>query len=298
MLRLALGAGLLVVVLVIIGLFGETIVAFVDDLLRGIDAIPQWLLATLVVGSRVLAAVLLVAGIVAVLVHRRWRVLVTTGGAALVAGLVTAALQALNTPETRALASVSVSLGPITGSRFPSGTGVAVIAAAATAASPWLSRRWRRLAWTLVVATTLARFVTAPTSFDSVIALLVGWITGSLALVVLGGPVRRPSDEAVADGLASVGVPVATLVKASVDARGSTPYFATTAGGERLFVKALGADERSADLLFRAYRRVTPHDLGDERSFSTLRRTVEHEALVALTARDFGVRTPQFRAFA
>jgi undecaprenyl-diphosphatase len=172
-----------------------------------------------------------------------------------------------------------------------------MLAAAATATAPWVPRRWRRLTWTLVIATAVARFVTAPTSFDSAIALLVGWVAGSLALVVAGGPVRRPTDAAVAEGLAAVGVPVSSITKASVDARGSTPYFASTTEGERLFVKALGADERSADLLFRAYRRVTPHDLGDERSFSSLRRTVEHEALVALTARDLGVRTPRFRAF-
>ena len=66
----------------------------------------------------------------------------------------------------------------------------------------------------------------------------------------------------------------------------------------RLFVKTLGDDERSADRLFRLYRRVVPRDLGDERPFSSLRRAVEHEALLALTARDVGVRTPHLVALA
>jgi undecaprenyl-diphosphatase len=39
-------------------------------------------------------------------------------------------------------------------------------------------------------------------------------------------------------------------------------------------------------------------DLGDERPFSTLRRAVEHEALVALAARDVGIRTPRLIGFA
>jgi glycosyltransferase 2 family protein len=51
------------------------------------------------------------------------------------------------------------------------------------------------------------------------------------------------------------------------------------------FVKTLGDDERSADRLFRPYRRIVPHDTTDERLFSSLRRGVEHEALVALAAR-------------
>jgi glycosyltransferase 2 family protein len=117
-------------------------------------------------------------------------------------------------------------------------------------------------------------------------------------VVAFGGPVRRPRGAAVAAGLAGVGVPLARLEQASVDARGSTPYFGETADGARLFVKTLGEDERSADRLFRLYRRAVPHDLGDERPFTTLRRAVEHEALVALAARDLGVRTPRLVAFA
>jgi glycosyltransferase 2 family protein len=50
--------------------------------------------------------------------------------------------------------------------------------------------------------------------------------------------------------------------------------------------------------LFRLYRYATRRELGDERPFSSLRRTVEHEAFVALAARDAGIRTPQFVALA
>ena len=80
--------------------------------------------------------------------------------------------------------------------------------------------------------------------------------------------------------------------------RASTPAArrrtsASDAAGRALFVKALGDDERSADVLFRLYRRLNPRDLGDEKPFSSLRRAVEHEALVALAARDLGVRTPR-----
>jgi undecaprenyl-diphosphatase len=113
---------------------------------------------------------------------------------------------------------------------------------------------------------------------------------------VLGAPSRRPGGAAIARGLAAVDLPVARLEQASLDARGSTPYFGTATDGRRLFVKALGQDERSADLLFRVYRRLLPHELGDERPFESLRRAVEHEGLVALFARGIGVRTPMLLA--
>jgi undecaprenyl-diphosphatase len=92
-------------------------------------------------------------------------------------------------------------------------------------------------------------------------------------------------------------VPLAKLEQANLDARGSTVYFADSADGRKLFVKALGDDERSADVMFRLYRRVQPHDFGDEKAFSSLRRAVEHEALVAFAARDIGVSTPRVVAF-
>ena len=90
---------------------------------------------------------------------------------------------------------------------------------------------------------------------------------------------------------------MASLEQAGVDARGSTPYFGAARRRRRsCSSRRSGDDERSADLLFRVYRRVQPRDLGDERPFSSLRRAVEHEALVALAARDVGVRTPRLAA--
>jgi undecaprenyl-diphosphatase len=116
--------------------------------------------------------------------------------------------------------------------------------------------------------------------------------------VIFGAPTRRPSGAAIMRGLGIAGVDMTSLERAGVDARGSTPYFGAAADGRRLFVKALGNDERSADLLFRMYRALLPHNLGDERPFSSLKRTVEHEALLALMACDVGVKTPPLVALA
>ena len=74
------------------------------------------------------------------------------------------------------------------------------------------------------------------------------------------------------------------------------PAFATRRSMKWLVLFALGAGLPL--LLFRVYRWANRRDLGDERPFSSLRRGVEHEALVALAARDLGVRTPRLVAFA
>ena len=60
-----------------------------------------------------------------------------------------------------------------------------------------------------------------------------------------------------------------------------------------LFIKVLGRDERSADLMFRVYRFLRLKDVGDRGPFTSLQRMVEHEALVALYANDAGILTPR-----
>jgi undecaprenyl-diphosphatase len=150
----------------------------------------------------------------------------------------------------------------------------------------------------LIIGLAIITFLNAPVSFDTVLAIAVGWLCGAGILVLLGAPSRKPTTQAVIDGLAAVGLPLRQLDRAGVDARGSTPYFGVAGDGSRLFVKALGVDERSADQLFRLYRSLLPHNFGDEKPFSSLRRAVEHEAFVALNASALGVRTPALRAFA
>lgn len=298
-LRLATAAALVVLVILFEVFFGDTLVAFASEFLGGLSALPTWMVDVVVTGSRLLALLLLVVGVVTVLRSGRWRPVLPVVAASIVAAALTGVLGVFDTATgDDAAVAVDRSLGAVSDPGFPTSAGLAAMVAAVTAAAPWLARRWRRGGWVAVLGLATARFLATPASSETLSAVLLGWLAGAAAVVVFGGPWRRPRGRMVAAGLADVGVPLVRLEQASVDARGSTPYFAVDAAGTRLFVKTLGDDERSADRLFRLYRRVIPHDLGDERPFSSLRRTVEHEALVALTARDVGVRTPRFVALA
>ena len=293
----AAGAALLAVLL-IERLFGNTLIGFGSELLRGLAALPQWMVEVVLVGIRLLGVVVLAGGLLWNVYRHRWAMFSRVVAAGLLAGAFGALLDAVVDDDTGA-APIAISFEvPILGrSDVPSAIGIGVLAAVLTAAAPWSSRRWRRAGWALLVALMLARFAVEPVSFDSLRAAIVGWLCGAAVLVVGGAPSRRPTAESVIAGLASVGLAMDQLDRAGVDARGSTPYFGVAADGERFFIKVLGDDERSADILFRLYRRITPRDFGDERPFSTLRRAVEHEAFVALAARDLGVRTPRLRAF-
>ncbi|MET0662953.1 MAG: lipopolysaccharide kinase InaA family protein [Ilumatobacteraceae bacterium] len=298
-LRLVVAGVVVLILLAVEWLFGDTLVAFASDLLRGLDAVPQWIIAAIVIGTRILGVIVLGGGLAWILYRRRWRMLATIAIAGLLAVAMLGGLDPLVETESGLdLFEVNADLGPLTTDGHVSTAGITAVAAMLTAAAPWLGRRARRAGWTLIVGLVVTAFIQAPVSFDSILAWIVGWLCGAAVLVVGGAPSRRPTMQAVIDGLDAVGLPMRTLERAGVDARGSVPYFGVGADGTKLFVKALGTDDRSADLLFRAYRRLQPHDLGDEKPFNSLRRSVEHEAFVALIASARGVRTPALLAMA
>ncbi len=274
-LRLVVAAVLVLVVLLLDQLFGETLSGFAADLARGLDAFPEWVIDAIVTGTRILAVVVIGGLLAWAISGRRWRMLGTVAVAAVIAAIAVAVFD---------VGSETV--------------GIAAVAGLLTAAAPWLDRRARRAGWVLMLGLIASAFAEPPTPFHVLLAAFVGWLVGAAVLVLAGAPSRRPTMQAVEDGLAAAGVSVGHLGRAGVDARGSTPYLGVETDGSRIFVKALGTDERSADLLFRLYRWLLHRDFGDPRPFGSLQRAVEHEAFVALAARAIGVRTPSLRAIA
>lgn len=125
-----------------------------------------------------------------------------------------------------------------------------------------------------------------------------GVLVGSAMLLALGRHDLAPDVHDITTALRSIGLDLRQLDHLDVDARGSAPWICTTASGDRIFVKALGRDERSADLLFRAYRWLRYRKTGDHRPFVSLQRAVEHEALVSLQAAALGIRTPRILGIA
>lgn len=297
-LRLAIAAGGIVVVLLIQWLAGDELVSHTEKLLRGLDEIPSWLVTGVVAGTWIVGVIVVLGGLVWSVAKGDWRALYTIVLATALAAVLTALLGLGSEPTARAVGNAADTIDDIVRQATLTEILLAGAMALATACAPWVSRRFRRLTALLVLGLVLSRALVTPIALSSMRGLLIGWFSGALVLVLLGAPPRRPRAASIANGLAAVGVPLRRIEQASLDARGSTPYFAETVDDRKLFVKALGRDERSADLLFRAYRYVLPRNLGDERGYLSLRRAVEHEALLAFAARDLGVRTPRFVALA
>src|SRR5689334_3132197 len=239
-----------------------------------------------------LAAVVVV--VAATLRRRRFRLLAGLAAGAVAAAGLTAGILALLGAERPATLTANQARGSwLASTAFPAPAVLAAAAAVVVAAAPWLSRPWRRAAWLALLLAAAARILAgAVLPMELVLAIATGVTTGAAVLVTFGVPDRRIGPAGIAAALRDAGLPVDSVRRAEVEARGSRPFAAVTADGRRLFVKALGSDQRDADLLYRAYRAVRLRNVGDTRPAASLFQAVERQALAGVMAERAGVSVP------
>lgn len=176
----------------------------------------------------------------------------------------------------------------------------AQLVAAFVTTGPFVSGRWRRLGVGIVAAVVILQLavVSGGEATHTLLVLCTGYAVASAVLIAFGRPSTRPSIGSLVRILDRSGIQALELHQGRVSARGTLTYTGADSGGAGLFVQVLGSDRLSADLLRRAYRAVRYRSPGDDRPFTSIRRSVEHEALVSFQARDAGVRTPALRSLA
>jgi undecaprenyl-diphosphatase len=292
--RLVLGSIVLVIAVAVAALASDQLYGPDASTVRGAE--PSSTGGHIVIGLvQVTVVVALLWAAVSQLRHRRFRLVATVAGAAVVAGLLFVGISRLLGTDRPARLRDALASGSWLGSaHFPSAAWLAGGAAVAVALGPWLARPWRRAAWTTLVVVALARLVTGTVlPVEVVIAFSVGGVVASAVLVAFGSPDRRLGAGGVAAALACAGLPVADVEPLAIPTKGSVPFLATRPDGSRLFVKVMGRDQRDADLLYRGWRMLRLRHLGDVRPAASLRQAVEHQALVAIMASRAGVSTPR-----
>ena len=288
--------------LVLAGALAVTVAAHATY--AGASAAAVTALAPAALAGRVLAglvqAVLVTAAAAALVLtlrYRRFRLLASlAGGAVLASAVVIGIIDLAGGQRPRDLATGASQWSWLTGASL---AGPALLAAAVTvtvAAAPWLSRPWRRTAWTTLWLAAVARLITGTASpMEVVLGFAAGVTVGAGALVLFGVPDRRLGPAGIAAALGSVGLPVTGVEPAGVQAKGSRPFIAATEDGQPLFIKVLGSDQRDADLLYRAWRFIRLREVGDTRPAASLIQAVEHQALAAVMAERAGVTVPAVR---
>ena len=278
----------------------DSIVGFEQDLIQALDVLPG-AAARIIHGAAEYVAILITVVVyVLALTTRRYRLLGYLAASTTLTFAVMSGIEALIDKSADLVLENSLLAGEDVRNTAANGVvQLAQIAALFVVIRPFVGARWRRMGIVTISLFLLVELVSSTElPVDLFVAPATGATMGTLVLLAFGRPDRRPTPRALVAGLRGAGLAAAGVQVASVDARGSTPYFASLDDGSRLFVKVLGGQERAADLMFRVYRFLRLRNVGDYRPFSSLRRTIEHEALLALFARDVGVRTPRLRGVA
>lgn len=301
LLRLIVAIVLVLGGLLVANVFDSTFVGLTEDGEASLESLPAWVsqLPATVLAVTVIAAI--GAALVWALVTTRYRrlllLLLALAGASLLSVALGRLIYSYVDESVR-----DAFADPDEVSRFRSLGGLvrpgdpllAVAVAMLGVASSWIRRS---IASRLGVVIALYAGISALTSGVPAISLITdvgaGLLVASLILLIFGRHDLAPDRDEIRAALSKIGVDFGSLEHLDVDARGSAPWMGTTSDDEKVFVKALGRDERSADLMFRAYRWVRLRKTGDHRPFVSLRRAVEHEALVSLQAGALGVQTPK-----
>ena len=294
LLRLVGGLILLLVGLVLATVLGDALLGFETDLTRAVRGMPEGL-AVIVLGAIRALSLLAALGLVAWLAWRRqWMLL----GRLLLAGVVAAALLALvdrlighapapslwprrhrhGRPTSRALGSWNV----------------AIAVAIYLVARPLLTVPYRRLA-VGVITLSAVHVLLAGSELprDILAAIACGFLAASSVLLALGRPMRPLDPDQVAAALRRTAVDVSEVPPASVDARGpgrsSGPRPAEAASSSR----SSAARSAAATCCSASTAGCASAAWATRRSASSLKQSIEHEALVSGLAAGDGIRTPR-----
>ncbi len=289
--------GMVVLLLAGLAVQRDELSQFEGDVFRLINDLPSVIepvLVSIMQAGNVVAAPVL--GVLIVAFNRkRLRVALDVSAAGAVAWFAAKAIKAVvERPRPTGFFEDVLRFGQSGGLGFVSGH-TAVAAAIATAAAPYLPRRWRRAIWVLPWTVGFARvYVGAHLPLDIVGGAAVGWIVGASIHLVLGAPHRVPDLGDAARVVRRGTEEPVDVERIDADAKGSFPFTAVTAGG-RIFVKLLDPEPRDRDWIYRAARFLAFRDVRDEASILDAPSRAYREAAMTLLARSGGARVPVVR---
>lgn len=300
LLRLVVGALLMLVGIAAANLFDSAFLGLSEDGAEFVASLPSWMqdLPAVALAVMVIAGAGIALGWALVTTrYRRFALLAAgfTAAAAVSVAMGELIFQVVDDPVRAAFDTETRAFGyrRAGGELRPGDPLLAGAVAMLTVAASFLRHAIvRRLGILLALYAAISVLVAGVPALGLLADVGAGVFVASALLLAFGRNDLSPDAADIMIGLRSVGLELDTLERLIVDARGSAPWVGTAPSGELVFVKALGRDERSADLLFRAYRWARFRKTGDHRPFVSLRRSVEHEALVSLQASALGIRTP------
>jgi uncharacterized membrane protein YbhN (UPF0104 family)/tRNA A-37 threonylcarbamoyl transferase component Bud32 len=297
-LRLLVGVGIALLGLFVALVGRSTANGLEADIARLLARVPKRVVDGMLALAQMLATLVPLVAVVVLLVRRRFALVAQVAGAAAVAFAATVGIDA--GLEERRLGQVLDALASAHGmfsGAFPSSAYLAAATATVCTAAPWMSRRWRRAAWTGIALLAVVRLLTivVPTG-DLLLAVGVGAVVGSVTLLLFGAPNPEPSPAELVAALRRAGIEP-ERVERSGERAGHPSYHVLDRTGRWSFVKLRMPEDRDADFLSRVYRAARFRTAHLSSPFASLRRQVEHEVFLLDLSSRAGVRVPTVVGF-
>jgi glycosyltransferase 2 family protein len=167
---------------------------------------------------------------------------------------------------------------------------IAMLAAMLTVSGPWLPARWRRWWWALLLAfVPIHLVVSAVVPARSLLGLAVGWFIGALVILVVGTPALEVPLEAAVRAMDRRGCRISDLNVVRLAGRGALLLSATCADGSIKDIELYSPNQRSGGAMRQLWRKITLRG-GETAPFhASMRRVVEHRALMAIAIGELGL---------
>ena len=166
---------------------------------------------------------------------------------------------------------------------------IALLAAVLTVSGPWLSRRLRRWWWTLLLAfVPIHLVVSAVVPARTLLGLAVGWFVGALVVWVVGTPALEVPLDGAIRALDRRGFVATTLAVIRPPGPGPLVLAATSADATAV-VELYGPNQRSGGAMRQLWGKFRLRDDETAPLQTSMRRAVEHRALMAIAIGDLAL---------
>lgn len=165
---------------------------------------------------------------------------------------------------------------------------IGMLAAVLTVSGPWLPARWRRWWWTLLLAfVPIHLVVSAIVPARSLLGLAVGWFVGALVVLVVGTPALEVPLEGAVRALTARGCVVTGLTVVHPAGRG--PLVLEATADKPAVMHLYGPNQRSGGALRQLWYKLRLRDAETAPLHASMRRAVEHRALMTIAIGHVGV---------